>query len=321
MGAVLDPFYWLIARIIVIWHDVTGAVFGHDSGLAWALAIIMLTVTLRLLLFPVFVKQIKTQRVMTELQPKIKALQAKHKGDRQTMNTELMKLYKEHNANPMAGCLPLIIQMPVFIALFQVLNQLRPKVVGGGDLLFPEKFGITQGTAESLGRAKIFGAPIAAAFNSPRDLLDALNSSPGVVKAVAVALIILMTGATFITTKQMMAKNVAQDSAQATQQKVLLYLMPAMLALFGFQFPIGVLLYWTTTNVWSFGQQHFILKRIPHPKKGDSGNAARSSISPTPAPATPGVSLTEGRRPAADRRPAANRSKKRGKGQRRGGRR
>jgi len=264
--AVLLPIFTLIAQTIVLFHRGFGALFGETSGLAWVLSIIMLTVTIRVLLFPLFVKQIKTQRNMQVLQPKIKALQAKHKGDRETLNAELMKLYKEHGANPLAGCLPLVLQSPIFIGIYQVLTKLRPKLESG-ELVFPDgKFGVSRETAEQLGRAKIFGAPVASAFNSPTDLLKALAAQPSAVKAVAIVLIIAMTTVTFISTKQMMAKNAKagpQDPQQATQQKVLLYVLPGMLAVFGLSAPLGVLLYWTTSNLWSLGQQVVVLKKMP----------------------------------------------------------
>jgi YidC/Oxa1 family membrane protein insertase len=270
VGRILDPIYIALAKTITFWHDLLSRIPGLTaaSGVTWALAIVMLVVTVRLLLFPVFVKQIRSQRAMQELQPRIKALQTKHKGDRETLNQEMMKLYKEAGVNPLAGCLPLLLQMPIFIGLFQVLRQLGPKIVDGA-LEFPEKFGVPQSTAEEFGRAKLFGAPIAAGFNSPKRLLDLLNAQPTSVKVVCVFLIVAMSLTQFITTKQIMAKNSANaDAAQATQQKVLLYVMPVMFALFGFSVPLGVLLYWTTTNLWSMGQQAYVIKRMPHTPAG-----------------------------------------------------
>ena len=336
--AIFLPIFTLIAQTIVLFHRGFGAVFGETSGLAWVLSIIMLTVTVRILLFPLFVKQIKTQRAMQVLQPKIKALQTKHKGDRETLNAELMKLYKEHHANPLAGCIPPLLQMPVFLGMYQVLTKLRPQLKGG-DLVFPDgKFGVARETAEQLGRAKIFGAPVASAFSSPSGLLRALDATPIAVKAVALVLIIAMTVVTFISTKQMMAKNTAAatDPQQATQQKILLYVLPGMLAVFGFGAPLGVLLYWTTSNLWSLGQQMVVLKRMPPPdavpvspaKTGaaprSSGKTAPPGKAPAAAPARAStVTLNgdspNGSRPAGGARPPVKPRKK--KGGRRGGRR
>ena len=327
MGNILEPFNTAIAQVILFWHRATGAAFGEDTGLAWALAIVLLTVTIRLVLFPLFVKQIKTQRAMTELQPKIKALQAKHKGDRETLNTELMKLYKEHGTNPAMGCLPLLLQMPLLFALFNVLRALGPNKETG---IFPSKFGVSQDLAQSLGEAKIFGAPLAAGWNSSKATLGHLEASSGTVRVVALLLIAFMTITTFITTKQMMAKSAAtMDKQQQTQQKVMLYLIPGMLVIFGFSVPIGVLVYWCTTNVWSMAQQHFVLKKMPHVAPGGGsaagGSAAKPSGPPPPtSPSTPNGATARGGAKtsvAAGSQRSGNRSKKRGKGQRRGGRR
>jgi YidC/Oxa1 family membrane protein insertase len=357
--AAFHALFGVIAQAIVKLHNVTGPVFGRNSGLSWALAIMLLTIIVRGLMYPLFVKQIKTQRAMTALQPKIKELQAKHKGDKETLNTELMKLYKEHNANPFAGCLPVLLQMPIFISLFQVLKQLEPSVHNGA-YRFPSKFGVSPAVARSLGRAKLFGAPIGAGFKSPAKLLAFLNTSPGPVKAVSLVLIVAMAATTFITSKQMMGKNATSDPSQATQQKLLLYLMPAMLGLFGFNVAIGVLIYWTTTNLFSMVQQAVVMRHLgpvdATPAKaasasgrGAAGSPAKPGANPratrgaksgakpgaqaapassTAARATPAVAAADGASvspdvaapPASTPRPAS-RNSKRGKGQRRGGRR
>ena len=118
LDVLASPVGFLLAFI----HSGLSTVLIASSGPAWALSIVLLTVTVRLILFPLFVKQIKSQRRMQELAPKIKELQKQHKGDRETMNVEMMKLYKENNANPISGCLPLLLQLPVFFALFSVIR-------------------------------------------------------------------------------------------------------------------------------------------------------------------------------------------------------
>jgi YidC/Oxa1 family membrane protein insertase len=352
VNAIKDLFhglFGLVAKAIFAFHNVTGPIFGQDSGLAWALAIILLTIAVRALMYPLFVKQIKTQRAMQALQPKIKELQNRHKGDKETLNTEMMKLYKEHNANPFAGCLPMLLQMPIFIALFQVLHQLQPALKNGA-YDFPRvgetgsKFGLSYADVAGFGRAKIFGAPIGAGFNSPSKLLSFLGGSPGATKIVAVILIIAMSAATFLTSKQMMGRNTAAsaDSQQATQQKVLLYMMPVFLGIFGFQVAIGVLIYWTTTNLFSMGQQAIVMKRLgpvgapaPASARASAGKAAGKQDavrkqdavvkSPTPKPgAKPAAAAANGSAPASStgqQRPKNSKNTKRGKGQRRGGRR
>jgi YidC/Oxa1 family membrane protein insertase len=245
-----------VATVLRGIHAVLSQFLAPGSGPAWGLSIVLLTVCVRLLLFPLFVKQIKSQRRMQELAPRIKELQAKHKGDRETLNTELMKLYKDNNANPISGCLPLILQLPVFFALFSVMNEFRP----GKDA----RFGLTSEQLTEGGRAKVFGAPIASAFNSSADLLDKLDGNATTVKIVAAAMIVLMGASTFWTQRQMMARGgMVTDPQQQQIQKFMLYVLPFSFAIFGFTFPIGVLLYWLTTNLWSMGQQRWVIKRMP----------------------------------------------------------
>ena len=212
--------------------------------------------TVRLVLFPLFVKQIKSQRRMQEIAPKVKELQKLHKGDRETLNTEMMKLYKDHGANPISGCLPLLLQLPVFFALFSVMREFKP----GAE----PKFGLSAQLLEEGGRAKIFGAPISAAFNSPETLLQDLDARALVVRLVAAVMVILMGASTFYTQRQMMARaGTVTDPQQIMVQKIMLYVLPFSFAVSGFFFPVGVLLYWLTTNLWSMGQQAWVIKRMP----------------------------------------------------------
>jgi len=255
-----------VALVLKEIHAGLSTVLSPSSGPAWGLSIVLLTVTVRLLLFPLFVKQIKSQRRMQELAPKIKALQAKHKGDRETLNTELMKLYKDHGANPISGCLPLVLQLPVFFALFTTIREFKPD--GSGH--FHPKYGLSAELLRQGSHAKIFGAPVSAAFNSSTDLLRQLDGSATTVKVVSALMIIIMGASTFYTQRQMMARNTPGDAQQAQVQKVLLYVLPLSFAFFGFSFPIGVLLYWLTTNLWSMGQQAWVIKRMPPVEPGSA---------------------------------------------------
>lgn len=255
----LNPIYELIARIIMVIHAGLAPIFGEESGWSWGLSIVFLTMLMRLLLFPLFVKQIKTQRAMQLLQPKLKELQVKYKGDRETLNVEMMKLYKSHGANPLAGCLPLLLQMPVFFALFYVLNHIRPDNAGN----YKGVAGLSATLVESASQAKIVGAPIAASFKSSENLLNQLSASPGTVKVVAAIMVVLMGASTFWTQYQLMSRTAASGGTSInTQQKILLYVLPFSFLFAGFNFPIGVLLYWLTTNVWSMAQQHFVIAKM-----------------------------------------------------------
>jgi YidC/Oxa1 family membrane protein insertase len=307
---VLNPLYQAISDVVVWIHAGLAHLFGANSGASWALSIVLLTAAMRLILFPLFVKQIKTQRGMQLLQPKMKALQQKYKNDRQKLNEELMALYREHGVNPLTGCLPLLLQIPIFIALFHVLDAMRPLTSKHGALLhgachglkFPHVIGFPAKDVCSAAFAKVFGMPLAASFSSSSKVLTALHGGPTSAKVLSALLIVLMAASTFITQRQLMAKT-AMEGPQATQQKVLLYILPVFFALFGFRFPLGVLLYWLTTNVWSMGQQFLVIRRMgPVAAAGAAGGGAggsggRPATPPRPAPAPAGPALAPSDRP------------------------
>ncbi len=265
----------------------TSAGLPSGSGWAWGLSIVLLTMTVRSLLFPLFVKQIKSQRRMQEIAPKVKELQKLHKGDRETLNTEMMKLYKDHGANPISGCLPLVLQLPVFFALFSVMREFKP----GADA----KYHLSERLLEEGGKAKIFGAPISAAFNSPQSLLEDLDARAIVVRLVAAVMVILMGASTFYTQKQMMARaGTVTDPQQVMVQKLMLYVLPLSFAVSGVFFPVGVLLYWLTTNLWSMGQQAWVIKRMPPvvPNGGTAPAKAARGVDLGKRAGTPGTALS-----------------------------
>ncbi len=119
---IMDPLYWVISVVLVGWHNVWSLVLPPESGWTWALSIVGLTLVIRAALIPLFVKQIKSSRNMQLIQPKVKELQKKYGHDRERLAQETMALYKETNTNPFASCLPIIVQMPIFLALFRLLN-------------------------------------------------------------------------------------------------------------------------------------------------------------------------------------------------------
>lgn len=309
----LDPLYELIAKIIVAIHAGLAPVFGKGSGWSWGLAIVFLTMIMRLALFPLFVRQIRSQRAMQLLAPKIKELQAKHKGDRERLAQEQMKLYKQSGVNPLLGCLPLLLQMPVFFALFHVLNGIKPDSAGK----YHAHSGISADLVESAAHAKIVGAPIAASFRSSSNLLDTFNATPGVVRTVAAIMILLMGASTFWTQRQMFARTGAEMPAQ---QKYLLYFLPVLFLFFGLNFQIGVLLYWLTTNIWSMGQQHFVIAKMNAYGPAKPKGAMAATPTPPVKPVPEGGDGATAKPTGPVRRPPQNgRAKRRSKG--RGGRR
>ncbi|MFH8608585.1 membrane protein insertase YidC [Streptomyces sp. NPDC018029] len=258
---ITTPVSW----VIVQFHSVYGKLFGPDTGWAWGLSIVSLVILIRICLIPLFVKQIKATRAMQTLQPEMKKIQERYKSDKQRQSEEMMKLYKESGTNPLSSCLPILAQSPFFFALYHVLNGIATgKEIGviDGDLL------------ESARKAHIFGAPLAAKFMDSADKVASLGATLTDVRVITALMIVLMSASQFFTQRQLMTKNV--DTTVKTpfmqQQKMLMYVFPIMFAIFGINFPVGVLVYWLTTNVWTMGQQMFVIRRNPTP--GSKAQAA-----------------------------------------------
>ena len=323
----LNPFYNAIAWLIVHIHSGMAPIFGSGSGAAWALSIVLLTMAMRLLLFPLFVKQIKSQRAMSALQPQMKELQAKYKGDQQTLREEMMKLYQTEKVNPLMGCLPLLLQIPVFFGLFHVLRGLNPANPATREL-----YGWTGAQWDSAIVARLFTAPLPAHFSMTAAELAHLDASGVAVKIVAGILVLIMMVTTFMTSRQMILKTGwSQDPQQRMIQKLMLYGITFSLLLSGWYFPIGVIIYWVTQNLFSFGQQYWVLHKYPPPAvagampvkgagKAVPGKTAPGKVAPKPAPGAkpaiaakgpsakpvPGGKPTVGTKPAIGTRPGAS---------------
>ena len=251
----LNWIYWVISQILLFWHSVWDAILPGRAILAtnwdWVLAIIFLVVTVRVILFPLFVKQIKSQRAMQALSPKIKELQEKHKGDRETLQKEMMELYRKEKANPLMGCLPMFLQIPVFLGLFHVLKRLNPNLPRNKTL-----YGWTVDQFDSASQARLFGAPIYNTFQT---------GGTGV-KIIAGVLVLIMICTTFLTSRQMILKTGwSEDPNQKMIQRLMLYGIPLSLLFSGYLFPIGVIIYWVVQNLFSLGQQFWVLRKYPPP--------------------------------------------------------
>jgi YidC/Oxa1 family membrane protein insertase len=271
----LEWIYWSISWILLRWNDLWGAILPGRQFLAttweWVLAIVFLVITVRALLFPVFVKQIRSQRAMQALQPQMKALQEKHKGDRETLQKEMMELYKREKANPLMGCLPMFVQIPVFLGLFHTLKRLSPTNP------HTELYGWTAAQFESAWKAKLFGAPLPGSFSSTAEQLAALGSTTLNTKIVAGVCVLIMMATTFMSSRQMILKTGWNaDPQQRMIQKLMLYGIPLGLLVSGWAFPLGVILYWVTNNLFTLGQQQWVLKKYPPPVNANSTPAKRA---------------------------------------------
>ena len=255
---IMTPLYYIISAIMLGWHELFSLVLDPAGGLSWALSIVGLTLVIRVALIPLFVKQIKSSRNMQLIQPKVKELQKKFGHDRQKLAEETMKLYKDAGTNPFASCLPILLQMPIFFALFRLVDQAAKKGTGRGFL--------TDDRAKDFGTSKLFGQiPISDTFAGSGPWTDAPQYG---VMVVALILVLSMTATTFLTQRQLMSKNMPADALSgpyAQQQKLLLYVLPVAFGLGGVAFPIAVLLYWTTSNLWTMGQQFYVIRNNPAP--------------------------------------------------------
>jgi YidC/Oxa1 family membrane protein insertase len=253
----------------------------------YGLAIILLTVIVRLLLLPLTIKQTRSMREMQLIQPEVKKLQAKYKGNRQKLNEETMKLYKEHNVNPFGGCLPLLMQFPVFIALYRVLytpleymgyrdgnpaDAVVNWVVDQGSRVpdIIENSALATGLKNMplevntfLGFLRLDCSPSQVLSGSESLSVQGEACGSGVISFIPYVILMLLMGyTTYYQQKQMQSSRGATDP-QAQQMQMFMKILPLMLLFFSFTFPSGLTVYWLTTNVWTIGQQRLILKKVP----------------------------------------------------------
>ncbi|MGL4831673.1 MAG: membrane protein insertase YidC [Propionibacteriaceae bacterium] len=250
----MQPLYTAVSALIVFFHWLVSFVLPSGSGWTWAISIILLTVLIRTLMIPLFVKSIRSSRNMQLIQPKIQALQKKYAGDRERLGQETMKLYKEEGINPMSSCLPMLIQLPIFWALYTVLYGASKGRPAG--LYLRNRTDLVN----SLRDANIFGSKLSGSFLPLQNF--------GATQINALILIIIMTGLMFYMQLQMTRKNMppeALSGPMAQQQKFMLYLLPAIYAIGGVNIPIGVLIYWTFSNMWTVAQQGIMIRLSPTP--------------------------------------------------------
>jgi YidC/Oxa1 family membrane protein insertase len=243
------------ANILQPLIDIANAVlqFFHDeAGLSWGMSIIALTVCTRALLIPLTYKQLKGMRAMQALQPQIKALQEKYKNDKQRMQQEMMRFYKENKVNPLASCIPLLAQLPVFITLFYVLRHELPPDMG-----CPEA-----------GHCAAYGAE----FFFIQDLTA---------KATGGELIVLLV--LYVGTQ--LASGFFMSATADKSQRTMMFVLPLIFVPFILSFPAGLILYWITTNIWTIGQGLAVQRLIPVPVAATpAGAAAIDAAKPPPPP-------------------------------------
>jgi YidC/Oxa1 family membrane protein insertase len=259
--ALLDGLSWLLAQL-------------YDLVPSYGVAIILLTVGIRIILLPLGIKQIRSMHSMQALQPKVKALQTKYKGNKQKLNEETMKLYREHGVNPFSGCWPMLLQIPVLAALYSVLQYPQHPPHLPEESLLRERIerqlyvtGEEEGTGflgmnllcSSLEagqqRERVDQHQDAVGTNRETLRLDCGRGIP-----VRIPYYVLAAAMIFTTYYQQKQMQRASPPGASAQQQTLTRVMPLLFGVWGILFPAGLVLYWTTSNAWQIGQQHFILK-------------------------------------------------------------
>lgn len=264
-GTILWPLKWVVELILVAWHWLFTAIgMPAADGLTWVLSIVGLVIVVRAAVFPLFVKQIRSQRKMMEIAPELRKVQEKYKGkrdqlSREAMSRETMALYKKHGTTPVSSCLPLLIQMPIFFSLYSVLVDVSTHAdakTGGVGLLNAE---LTQQFFD----AKLFGT-----VSLHQTLGQAWNEQNTLAIVILVILVVLMIASQFITQLQIISKNLSPEAktGQAYQmQKIMLYVLPLGFIFSGVFFPLGVVIYWFVSNLWTMGQQFLVIREMPTP--------------------------------------------------------
>lgn len=297
----LDFIYWPVSWILWFWHKVFGAIpfLGPSNGIAWALSVIFLVFTLRLLLYKPFVKQVRTTRQMQVLQPQIKALQKKYGKDKQRMATEMQKLQKEHGFNPIMGCLPVLAQAPVFIGLYHVLRSFNRTGTTWGQLgLSAEEnanlsnYAFSVEDVRSFLRADLFGAPLSSFMVQPKEQLAAFAEFGGIptvttIGIVAIPLMILASIATHFNSRASVARQTPAAAAQpqaAIMNKLALYVFPLGVLVGGPFLPVAILLYWVANNFWTYAQQHLVFGKIDKEEQAKKEEALERRASNAPKP-------------------------------------
>jgi YidC/Oxa1 family membrane protein insertase len=311
--SILNPLFEAVAWVMMQIHAGLSHLFGASSGATWGLSIIILVVLMRLIMVPLFIKQRNSMQKMQSHMPQLAELRKKYKNDKQRLNEETMKFYKENGINPLGGCLPLVAQLPVFWALFNVLRAIADWQPG-----HTPAYGLTVPVVESAREAKIFGVHLYDTFLHPV-AGETLTS-----RLIIVVFVLISAGTTFLTMRQSQRRGMMnqtppdpdQPGAAAAQamSKNMMYIAP-FFALTGLYWQFGLVLYWVTTNVWTLGQQHFLFRSLPvvgsatvgaSATQAAPGNAGAAKASASGAPSKAGIaSAKTGTKPVNSTRPAS----------------
>ena len=304
----LDPIYYAISAILWFWHKVVSYVLDPDSGVSWVLAIVLLTVTIRAFLVKPMLKQMRSTLKMQEMQPKMQAIREKYKNDQAKMMEESRKLQKEMGVNPIAGCIPLLVQMPVFIGLFHVLRSFNRTGTGGTQLGLSIEvnrntpnyiFGVDE--VQSFLDARIFGVPLSSYISMPNEMFGAFGTvdfTRAKIIAVAAPLILIVVFATHMNARLSISRQeerrrsgktkAPQNDMMATQMqmmnKMMLWFMPGIILFTGVFWHIGLLFYMASNNVWTFFQQRWIFAKVDAEEEEELARKREAKRTTAPRP-------------------------------------
>ncbi len=274
----LNFLYTAVSWVLLRWHQLFTAIgIDKDSGLNWTLSIVFLVITARVLLFRLFIRQVHYQRHMAEMQPKIQALREKYKNDKAEQQRQLVKLQQEEGFNPLSGCLPAFLQIPVFIGLLHVLRHLAAAAGAGYPADKLALYGFTAEQTRSAAAATLFGgAPLAARFHDSAATIADLGGHLDTTRLTIMAVVVLSATATFLT--QWLSRRTQSTEPQSTEpqsteplgtaatvQRLMLWAVPLFTLGSGLFLPLGVLVYWLVSNSWTAAQQAYVLRFHPRP--------------------------------------------------------
>ena len=279
----LNFVYWPISVILWLWHKALSFVLNPDSGLTWVLAIVLLTFTVRILLVRPTINQMRSMRKMQEIQPQMQEIRNKYKNDQQKMMQETQKLQKEMGFNPLAGCLPILVQMPVFLGLYHVLRSFNRTGTGAGQLgLTPEQNRMTPNyffsaeDVQSFLDARLFKVPLSAYISMPESMYKAFPgdfTKTNIIMLAAPLVVIIVVAihmnarlsvdrqkARIASGKQKPATNDQMQMQADMMNKMMLWFLPGTILLTCTFWHIGLLFYMVSNNVWTFFQQRWVFK-------------------------------------------------------------
>jgi YidC/Oxa1 family membrane protein insertase len=312
---VLDFIYYPISAVLWFWHKAFGFVLGPDSGLSWALAIIFLVVTIRGLLVRPTIKQLRSSRKMQEMQPRMQEIRKKYAKDQQTQALEMRKLQKEMGVNPLASCLPMLVQIPIFIGLFHVLRSFNRtgSGMGQGDPMTIEQtrntpnyfFGVDE--VQSFLDARLFGTPLSAFITMEKDSYKAFAPDGSVdfaqwnIVIVVLPLMLIASVLMHFNARMSMDRQKKRQAAQPKKknptaqedmmqnqmmmmQKLMLWVMPVMMFAGGFLWQVGLAVYMCANTSWMFVQQVLVFRKMDREEEEEKAAKIEAKRSTAPKP-------------------------------------